>query len=100
MPNVDWKTKEQHEFLLELFSSYATHQDDKTTMRFWGPTYEKWFSRWPVEVNDTSIATHGSSEMATSVLRRAREAVSLTLILTFLLYSVGPLVCPMPHMDR
>ena len=48
MPQVQWTTRGQLEFLQSHIASFQKHHIDKTRDEFFTPLFQEWFTKWPI----------------------------------------------------
>lgn len=70
-----WLNDDQRAFLISKYPPFAEAQNNGKTQRFWGPVYEIWWNRWPIDISLAKDLTEANQAKAIAKLQKAKEKV-------------------------
>lgn len=72
-----WKTGEQLEYMLSLWSDFIAYQNSKRLARFWPRVYDGWYKRWKFTPPPGSTETLGALGTAESAFKKKNNKVRI-----------------------
>ena len=73
-----WKTGEQLEYMLSVWSVYLTHQDEGTLSKFWPRVFDHWQKTWKIVPSASDVKEYGGPQEAILVIRAKTNKVRIS----------------------